>query len=276
MPLAGANELLAAAERGGYAVPGFNVSNLEMTMGVIAAAEAKRAPMFLQFNPSNLDHFGGVEVAAAVGRTLATRATVPIAVHLDHAPTVALIRQAIRAGFTSLMFDGSTFPLERNRRETMEAYAAAQEARLGLEAELGHVGGREAGVRTSEMALTDPEIAARFVQETRVTSLAVSIGTAHGMAGEVRLDLLAELRIATRSLPLVLHGGSGVTPRDLRASVLGGIRKVNISTEIHAAFTRAIAGATGNDPRPALRAGIAAVAAVAEERIDLLGAAGRA
>jgi fructose-bisphosphate aldolase class II len=96
------------------------------------------------------------------------------------------------------------------------------------------------------------------------------------MAGEVRLDLLQELRIATRGVPLVLHGGSGVTPHDLRAAVLGGIRKVNIGTEIHAAFTRAIAGATGNDPRPALRAGRDAVAAVAEERIDLLGAAQRA
>jgi ketose-bisphosphate aldolase len=276
MPLAGAIEMLAAAERGGYAVPGFNVSNLEMAMGVLDAAEARRAPVFLQFNPSNLDHFGGVEVAAAVGRALAARATVPVAVHLDHAPTIELIRQAIRAGFTSLMFDGSTFPLERNRRETMLAYAAAQEARLGLEAELGHVGGREPGVRTSEMALTDPEAAARFVLETRVDSLAVSVGTAHGMAGEVRLDLLQELRVATRSLPLVLHGGSGVTPHDLKAAVLGGIRKVNIGTEIHAAFTKAIAGATGNDPRPALRAGRNAVAAVAEDRIDLLGAAGRA
>lgn len=275
MPLAGANELLAAAERGGYAVPGFNVSNLEMAMGVIDAAEARRAPVFLQFNPSNLDHFGGVDVAAAVGRTLAARASVPVAVHLDHAPAIDLVRQAIRAGFTSIMFDGSTFPLERNRRETMLAYAAAQEARLGLEAELGHVGGREAGVRVSEMALTDPETAARFVQDTRVDSLAVSVGTAHGMAGEVRLDLLRELRAATRSLPLVLHGGSGVTPHDLLEAVRLGIRKVNISTEVHAAFAKAIAGATGTDPRPALRAGRAAVAAVAEERIDLLGAAGR-
>lgn len=276
MPLAGATELLAAAERGGYAVPGFNVSNLEMAQGVIAAAEAKHAPMFLQFNPGNLEHFGGVEVAAAVGRTLAERAEVPVAVHLDHAPTVALVRQAIREGFTSIMFDGSTFPFDRNRRETMEAHAEAQAARLGLEAELGHVGGREPGVRTSEMALTDPETAARFVAETRVDSLAVSIGTAHGMAGEVRLDLLRELRAATRGLPLVLHGGSGVTPQDLRAAVLGGIRKVNIGTEVHAAFTRAIAAASGSDPRPALRAGRDAVAQMAAERIDLLGAAQRA
>jgi fructose-bisphosphate aldolase class II len=115
-------------------------------------------------------------------------------------------------------------------------------------------------------------VAARFVQETRVDSLAVSVGTAHGMAGAVRLDLVRELRLATKGLPLVLHGGSGVTPADMRAAVAAGIRKVNIGTEIHAAFTRAIADATGNDPRPALSAGRAAVASVAADRMDLLGA----
>ncbi len=273
MPLEKAGPLLAAAEAGGYAVPGFNVSNVEMALGVVAAAEQLRAPIFLQFNPANFEHFGGIEVAAAVARTIAARATVPVALHLDHAPTVALVRQAVRLGFTSLMFDGSTFPLDRNRRETMEAYAVALEAQLGLEAELGHVGGREPGVRTSETVLTDPEVAARFVADTRVDSLAVSVGTAHGLAGEIRLDLVRELRIATRQLPLVLHGGSGATPHDLRDAVRAGIRKVNIGTEIHAAFARAMQESTGRDPRPALRAARDAVAAVASDRIQLLGAA---
>lgn len=273
MPLCGAHELLAAAERGGYAVPGFNVSNIEMIRGVLDAAEAKHAAIFLQFNPSNLDHLGGVAVTAATARALIAEAAVPVALHLDHAPSVDLVRQATRAGFTSLMFDGSMFPLERNRRETMQAYAVAQEVRVALEAELGHVGGREAGVATSERILTDPEVAARFVEETRVDSLAISIGTAHGLAGEIDVALLAEIRVAVRGLPLVLHGGSGVRPADMRRAVEGGIRKVNISSELHAAFARAIEGATGTDPRPALRAARAAVAQVAEDRIDLLGAA---
>ena len=276
MPLSGGLELLLAAERGGYAVPGFNVSNVEMIQGVLQAASEKRAPIFMQFNPSNLDHIGGVEVAAALVRTLAARADVPVALHLDHGPNVTLVRQAMQAGFTSLMFDGSTFPLERNRRETMEAYAIAQEQRLALEAELGHVGGREPGVATSERVLTDPEVAARFVEETRVDSLAVSVGTAHGLAGEVDTHLLAEIRAATRGLPLVLHGGSGVTPADMRRAVEGGIRKVNISSEIHSVFAKAIQESTGSDPRPALRAAREAVAQVASDRIDLLGAAFRA
>ena len=273
MPLCGGHELLAAAERGGYAVPGFNVSNVEMIQGVIAAAEAKHAGVFLQFNPSNLEHMGGVEVTAATARAYIARAAVPIALHLDHGPSVDLVRRAVRAGFSSLMFDGSTFPLERNQRETMEAYAVAAEVRLALEAELGHVGGREPGVATSERVLTDPESAARFVEDTRVDSLAVSVGTAHGLAGEIDVPLLREIRAAVRGLPLVLHGGSGVTPSDMRLAVEHGIRKVNISSELHSAFARAIAGVTGNDPRPALRAARDAVAQVAEDRIDLLGAA---
>ncbi|MDO9446184.1 MAG: class II fructose-bisphosphate aldolase, partial [Dehalococcoidia bacterium] len=273
MPLVAGFDLLTGAERGGYAVPGFNVSNVEMALAVLDAAEARRSPLFLQFNPSNLKHIGGVGVAAAVGRTLAQRATVPVALHLDHGPDIALLRRAVAAGFTSLMFDGSTFPLERNRRETMTAYAVAQEARVPLEAELGHVGGREPGVVTSEAVLTDPEAAARFVEDTRVDSLAVSVGTAHGLAGRVDTMLVREIRAAVRGLPLVLHGGSGVTPADMRSAVTAGIRKVNISSEIHAAFARALAESTGTDPRPALNRAREAVTQVAVDRINLLGAA---
>jgi ketose-bisphosphate aldolase len=279
VPIAGGQELLRGAVRGGYAVPGFNVSNVEMALGVLDAAEAARAPIFLQFNPSNLEHFGGVDLAAAVGRHLAERAAVPVAVHLDHGPDAALLREALAHGFTSLMFDGSTAPLERNLRETQAAAALALAAGVAIEAELGHVGGREPGVVTSEAVLTEPEVAQRFVEETRVDSLAVSVGTAHGLAGAVRLDLVRELRAATRDLPLVLHGGSGVSRRDLRDAVAAGIRKVNISSELHRAFASALDGAadgTAGDPRPALRRAREAVADVASDRIDLLGARGRA
>ena len=276
MPLAGGRELLRRAERGGYAVAGFNVSNIELALGVLDAAEARRAPILLQFNPSNIEHFGGVEVAAATARALARRATVPVAVHLDHGADIALLRAACQAGFTSLMFDGSTMPIDRNIVDSRLAGALAIEYGVALEAELGHVGGREPGVATSEAVLTDPTAARRFVDETRVDSLAVSVGTAHGLAGVVDVALVRELRAATRGLPLVLHGGSGVAPRTLRDCVRAGVRKLNVSTEIHAAFAQAIAGASGADPRPALRAGRDAVAAAAALRIDALGSALRA
>ncbi len=277
MPIVGGRELLQGATRGNYAVPGFNVSNVEMALGVLDAAEASRAPIFLQFNPSNIEHIGGVDLAAALGRRLAERADVPVAVHLDHGPDLTLLREALRHGFTSLMFDGSTAPLERNLRETQAAAALALAAGVAIEAELGHVGGREPGVVTSEAVLTEPETAQRFVEETRVNSLAVSVGTAHGLAGAVRFDLVRELRAATRDLPLVLHGGSGVSRRDLGEAVAAGIRKVNISSELHRAFASALGEANlDGDPRAALRQAREAVATVAADRIELLGARGRA
>ncbi len=276
MPLVPGKQLLLSAERGSFAVPGFNVSNLELALGVLDAAQQLRAAVLLQFNRSNIEHFGGIEIAAATGRALAALATVPVGVHLDHGGSVEQVRAAIRAGFTSLMFDGSTFPFERNVRETLEAGAAALEAGLALEAELGHVGGREPGVVTSEAVLTEPESARRFVDLTRVDALAVSVGTAHGLAGDVNLDLVAALREATHGLPLVLHGGSGVRPAQLREAVRAGIRKVNISTEIHTAFAKALAAGVEADPRPALTRARAAVADAAAARIELLGAAQRA
>ena len=137
MPIAAGKDLLTAAEHGGYAVPGFNVSNLELALGVIDAAEARRAPLLLQFNPSNIEHFGSLALAAATARSIAEQASVPVAIHLDHGPNVALLRAAVQVGFTSLMYDGSTYPFERNVRETREAYAVAAKAGVALEAELG-------------------------------------------------------------------------------------------------------------------------------------------
>ncbi len=232
MPLAAARELLVAAERGGYALPGFNVSNAELALGVLDAAEARRAAVLLQLNRSNAEHLGGLEAATAVLRTLAERAASPVGVHLDHGADVATLRRAVAAGCTSLMYDGSTLPFDRNLRETLAAAQLAAGAGVALEAELGHVGGREPGVVTSEAQLTDPAAAARFVDETGVDALAVSVGTAHGLAGEVRIDLVRELRAATHGLPLVLHGGSGVAPGELAEAVAAGVRKVNVSSEI--------------------------------------------
>jgi len=186
--IATGRELLRKAERGGYAVPGFNVSNLELALGVLDAAERLRAPVLLQFNPSNLEHCGGVAVAAALGRALAAEVRTPVAIHLDHGPTIELVRAAAAAGFTSLMYDGSTFPFERNVRETREACVVALQAGLALEAELGHVGGREPGVITSESVLTEPALARQFLLVTRVDAQAVTVCTAHGLAGSVNLE----------------------------------------------------------------------------------------
>ena len=275
MPVAAARDLLAAAERGGFALPAFNVSTAGMALGVLDAAEARRAAVLLQLTPDNAGAMGGLEPAAAHLLQLARRAAVPVGLHLDHGADLPALRRGVEAGFTSLMFDGSTLPYVQNVRETRLARAVASAADVALEAELGHVGGDAPGVVTSETALTDPLRAADFVEATGVDALAVSVGTAHGRSGEVRIPLLIEIRRRTGGLPLVLHGGSGVAPAALAAAISAGVRKVNISREIHRAFTGALAEALsggGEDPRPALRAARSAVAAVARARIDAVGA----
>ncbi|MYH41355.1 MAG: class II fructose-bisphosphate aldolase [Chloroflexi bacterium] len=275
MPVAAGRDLLAAAARGGFALPAFNVSTAGMALGVLDAAEDRRASVLLQLTPGNAGPMGGLEPAAAHLLELARRAEVPVGLHLDHGADLPALRRAVEAGFTSVMFDGSTLPYGENVRETRLARAVASAAGVALEAELGHVGGSEPGVVTSETALTDPLRAADFVEATGVDALAVSVGTAHGRSGEVRIPLLLEIRRRTGALPLVLHGGSGVAPGALAAALAAGVRKVNVSREIHGAFTGALSAALaggGEDPRPALEAARAAVAAVAGARIDALGA----
>ena len=279
MPVAAARDLLAAAERGGFALPAFNVSTPGMALGVLDAAEALHAVVLLQINSGNFDAMGGLEPAAAYLLALARGANVPVGLHLDHGADASTLRRAVAAGCTSVMFDGSTLPYEQNVRETRAARAIAAAAGVALEAELGHVGGSEPGVVTSETDLTDPRQAARFVAETGVDALAVSVGTAHGRAGEVSIPLVREIRRRTEGLPLVLHGGSGVEPPALAAAVSAGVRKVNISREIHRAVARALGGSLrdhGDDPRPALHDARAEVAAVARARIGWLGAAASA
>ncbi|MFN8639830.1 MAG: class II fructose-bisphosphate aldolase [Dehalococcoidia bacterium] len=170
----------------------------------------------------------------------------------------------------------STFSLERNTRETP---ARARRSPRGGARPRGRARPRRrarAGRGDLGSGVTEPEDARRFVEATRVDALAVSVGTAHGMAGDVNLDLVAALREATRGLPLVLHGGSGVRSSQLREAVRAGIRKVNISTEIHAAFAASLAQGVDADPRPALNRARAAVADAASSRIELLGATRRA
>ncbi len=279
MPLAAARELLAAAERGGFALPAFNASTPAMALGVLDAAEALRAAVLLQLNAGNAEAMGGLEAAAAYLRALAADAGVPVGIHLDHGADAAVLRRAVDAGFTSVMFDGSTLPYEQNVRETRVARATAAAGGVALEAELGHVGGGEPGVVTSETELTDPILAAAFVAATGVDALAVSVGTAHGRAGTVDIALLREIRRRTEGLPLVLHGGSGVRPDALAAAVSAGVRKVNISREIHRAVAAALARSLrgdAEDPRPALAVARSEVAAVARARIEALGAAASA
>lgn len=224
-------ELLEAAENGNYAVGSFSVANMEMVLGALQAAEELNAPIILQIaevrlKQSPLALIGPLMVAAA------EQSELPVAVHFDHGKTVQKIREALDIGFTSVMFDGSHLPLEENIRQTKEIADIAAEYGAALEAEIGCVGGSEDGSEEIAMHCTRPEDARRFAQETGADALAVAIGNAHGnykSAPNLRFDILEEIDRLV-DVPLVLHGGTGISDADFVRCAHTGIRKINIAT----------------------------------------------
>lgn len=224
-------ELLADAEQGNYAVGSFSVANMEMVLGVIKAAEELNAPIILQIaevrlKQSPLNVIGPLMVAAAKG------ASVPVAVHFDHGKTMEKISEALEIGFTSVMFDGSHLPLDENIEMTLKVIEKAKEYGAAVEAEIGCVGGSEDGSEDIAINCTKPEDALRFEKETGVDALAIAIGNAHGnykSTPKLRFDILGEVDSITDT-PLVLHGGTGITPDDFVRCSHTGIRKINIAT----------------------------------------------
>lgn len=233
--------ILADTRERHYAVGLFNCVTLEMTQGILAAAEELRSPVIIGPAESLLPAASLADYADMM-RGMAARAKVPVALHFDHGFTPELVEEAIRLGFTSVMYDCSMLPFEENLRRTRAMAARAHAAGCSLEAEIGHVGSNgsaeEALART---VYTRPEDAAAFAAESDCDALAVAIGTAHGVYKETpRLDLdcLAAIAAACPT-PLVLHGGSGLSEEAFRACVAGGISKVNIFTHNNLAAARA-------------------------------------
>lgn len=224
-------ELLADAQKGNYAVGSFSVANMEMVLGVLQAAEELKAPVILQIaevrlKQSPLELIGPLMVAAA------KNAKTPVAVHFDHGKTVEKISQALELGFTSVMFDGSHLPLDENIEMTKQVMALAAPYGAAVEAEIGCVGGSEDGSEDIAINCTKPEDAVRFEKETKVDALAIAIGNAHGnykSTPHLRFDILAEVNEKT-STPLVLHGGTGISPDDFVRCSKTGIKKINIAT----------------------------------------------
>jgi tagatose 1,6-diphosphate aldolase GatY/KbaY len=250
MALVTSKELLLKAQCGGYAVGAFNVENMEMAQAVIAAAEELQAPVLLQTTPSTLRYASPVVFAAMV-RAMAERAAVPVAMHLDHGSSAALAREALEGGYTSIMIDGSQKPYEENVELTKEVVAFCHAADVSVEAELGCVGGKEDDLeRGTDDPYTDPTQAADFVSRTGIDSLAVAIGTAHGVyKGEPKLDLerLSAIR-AVVDIPLVLHGTSGVPETVVSACIDRGICKVNYATDLRIAYTGGVRAAFAQKP----------------------------
>ncbi len=224
-------DLLADAQQGNYAVGSFSVANMEMVLGVIKAAEELNAPIILQIaevrlKQSPLEIIGPLMVAAA------ENADVPVAVHFDHGKTVEKITQALDLGFTSVMFDGSHLPLDENIDITKQIIALAEEYDASVEAEIGCVGGSEDGSEDIAINCTKVEDAVKFEAETGVDALAIAIGNAHGnykSTPKLRFDILEAVENACDT-PLVLHGGTGITPEDFVRCSKTGIKKINIAT----------------------------------------------
>lgn len=224
-------ELLEDAEIGNYAVGSFSVANMEMVLGVLKAAEELNAPVILQIaevrlKQSPLEIIGPLMVAAA------ENASTPVAVHFDHGKTIEKITEALDIGFTSVMFDGSHLPLEENIEMTKKVISTAEEYDAAVEAEIGCVGGSEDGSEDIAINCTNPDDAVRFEKETGVDALAIAIGNAHGnykSTPKLRFDILKQVDDMTDT-PLVLHGGTGISPEDFVKCSKTGIKKINIAT----------------------------------------------
>lgn len=267
-------EMLKAAQSGSYAVGAFNVENMEMVMAVLSAAEELSAPVILQTTPSTLKYAGAALFAAMIGQ-LAKHCKIPVALHLDHGDSIELCVNAAKAGYTSVMMDASKLEFSENIKTVSEVRRLVS-ADIELEAELGTVGGKEDSL-SAQNIYTDPKQAREFAEKTGIGSLAVAIGTAHGFyKGEPKLDFdrLDEIRSAV-SIPLVLHGASGVPDKMVRRAVSLGICKVNFATELRAAYTRGVRTALSDaavfDPKVYGRAGIAEVTALVKEKISVCG-----
>ena len=283
MTLVTTKEMLLKAQKEKYAVGAFNVENMEMVMAVLKAAEQLQAPVIMQTTPSTIKYastdffFANVKVAAQ-------QSNVPIALHLDHGSSFAIAMQAFRAGYTSVMIDGSHSSFEENSNLTKKVVEVAKAIQVPVEAELGKVGGKEDNLDGgSNNPFTDPKEAQEFVKETNVDSLAIAIGTAHGFyQGEPKLDFerLTEIQQLV-SIPLVLHGASGVLDEAVQEAIKRGIAKVNYATELRVAYSQGIKEYLKQypdtfDPKKYNQVGIEKVIALVKQKIKVCGSQNKA
>ncbi len=275
-------EMLLKAQKEGYAVGAFNVENMEMVMAVIKAAEELKAPAILQTTPSTVK-YAGLHMYYANVKAAAKKASVPIALHLDHGSSFELAMQALRTGYTSIMIDGSHESFEANIAVSKAVADACAPSDIPVEAELGKVGGKEDDLEADGPAYTDPEDAVKFVKDTGISSLAVAIGTAHGIyKGEPKLDMdrLSEIRKVV-TIPLVLHGASGVPDDAVRETIKRWICKVNFATELRIAFSNGIKEYLKGDPevfdpKKYCKVGMEKVTELVKQKIKVCGSDGKA
>jgi len=284
MPFATLQEVLAAAERGGYAVGAFNTNNMEIIQAIVEAAEEENSPVILQASQGALK-YAGIQYVAAMVQAAVETSSIPVVLHLDHGTSFEQTMLCLKHGFTSVMFDGSKYSLAENIAATRRVVDVAHAMGASVEGELGKIGGTEDDISVDEWdaLFTDPAEAERFARESGVDALAVAIGTAHGpYKGEPQLDF-ARLESINRlvAVPMVLHGASGVPAESIRKAIALGVCKINIDTELRQAFARGVQQVVQNkpgeyDPRKILGPAKEEMKRIVKEKMRLFGCSGKA
>ncbi|WP_294186732.1 tagatose bisphosphate family class II aldolase [uncultured Clostridium sp.] len=284
MNIVSTREMLNKAQREGYAVPAFNIHNLETLQVVVETAAELKSPVILAGTPSTIDYAGG-EYIVAMAEVAAKKHDIPIAIHLDHFEKIDEIKHYVNIGFKSTMIDASHESFEDNVAIVKKVVEYAHKYDSTVEAELGRLGGQEDDLIVDEKdtKYTNPTQAKEYVERTGIDSLAVAIGTAHGLyKGEAKLDLdrLAEIR-AMVEVPLVLHGASDVPDELVKKAISLGICKVNVATDLKIPFSDAvkkyfIENPDANDPRKYMAPGKEAMKKIVAHKIMVCGSNGKA
>lgn len=278
--LINAKEMLEKAHKDGYGIGQFNINNLEWTKAILEACQEKNSAVILGVSEGAKKYMGGFNIVAQMVKAMDKDLgiTVPVALHLDHGSYEGA-KEAIEAGFTSVMFDGSSLPLEENLEKTREIVELAHSKNISVEAEVGGIGGEEDGV-TSEGELADPEECKKLA-DCGIDFLAAGIGNIHGVYPEdwkgLNFERLEEIKNSIGEIPMVLHGGTGIPEEQVKKAIELGVSKININTECQIVFTEATRKyfeegkdkvGKGFDPRKVLKPGFEAIKDIVKEKID--------
>jgi len=285
MPLVNSKKMLIYAQQSGFAIGAFNANNMEIAQAIVSAAEEEQAPVIVQISEGAIK-YAGAHCMFSIVKSLAEGANVPVVCHLDHGVNYDTAIKCLRIGYTSLMFDGSSLPFEENIRITKELAKIAHAAGITLEGEIGKIPDAAKGPLSPDEIkkyLTTPEEAKEFFERTGVDSLAVAVGSAHRVKVQsVSLDIERIARIKESvSVPLVLHGASGVLDDSIEKAIKAGIAKINFATELNKTYTKALKEMFSKYPeevdvRKYGEFGRAKVKDVVREKMRLLGSSGKA
>lgn len=278
-----AKKMLEDAKVNKYAVPHFNINNLEWTRYILEECNRLKSPVILGVSEGAIRYMGGYKVVANLVKNLNEELNIqiPVAIHLDHGSSVESCKKAVDAGFTSVMIDASKYSLEENIDMTKQVVEYARIKNITIEAEIGHIGGSEDNM-SSEIAYAKVDDALSLYNETKIDFLAPALGSVHGLyKGEPCLDFDKMKEISEKTnIPLVLHGGTGIDDEKLKKAIASGICKVNINTELQIAWTKAVRkflseDTKAYDPRTVIKSGEQSMKQAIEHKVSVLGSINR-